>query len=548
MRIIRRFFLVLVSLVIAAALVLAVMPWKDWLSGWMTGVLQGQGVPVEAMQLQSIGATHMDFSEVQVQTDPPLILPTVRINYTRETLMERRVSDIEIRDIDYHLVLNRQAGDTQQKPLPSPAQLSAIPIDRVIITDSRITLEMEGGQVALPFTASLALGEKAQIAIGGSNAQITIGTGRIEIPDWSIKVIAPEEAWLIDYISVDRPLVEWALTESEAKPKPLDLPMPDALAGIPLNKITVTEAQINVQGEGLEAGTGLHAELVMQPEPAVKIEGDEATITPEGSDGYRISKWQANIEAKDNRWRGRITLPKVVSLGEEPVKWLPVSVTASPVIEATRISVPLTAKHEKFELDTTVNVNTDQQIKLDKTALNVAGGTIRSVSPIVLGRDSQTKLAFKHISLEQLLEFVLGDEDSVKATGVVSGMIPVGYKDGLVSIGTGALNSETTGLLSLGADQLGDMAAGGEQVANVAKLIRHFEYDSLALTTTTDEDGATSFKVALKGRNPEVYEGARVHLNINLQGDVIEAITAYLGLYELPEQLLKGNADDWQNE
>lgn len=548
MRALRWILFGLVAVICLLALTLIILPWKDWLGGWMTALLQGQGVPVEAMQLKQVTPTYMDFADVTLRTDPPLVLPTLRVNYTKATLLARRVSDIEIRDVDYHLGLKPKETaepDSQPKPLPSPQQLAAIPIERVVVTDSRITLGLAQGEVELPFTASLKFKDNAEIAIGGSHAVVTLENGQIQIPDWSIKITAPDNQWAIDSILLEGPAVQWTLLEKDSQPAPLDIPMPDLVADLPVQKILISEATVNVTGSGIQVQTGFDAEMRVQPSPKLEVKGAEATVTPKGADGYRIAPWEVELAAKENLWQGRITLPEITSMNsEETVKWLPVAVIAKPVIDRQRVSVPVEVIHEKFRLNATVNMNAQKQIKLEQAALDVAEGTVRSVSPIVIeGKDILTKLSFEHISLEPLLEFVLGEEEAVKATGRVSGMVPIGYKGGMVTIGTGSLTSETKGVLSLGADQLGDFAAGGEQVQQVAQLIQHFEYDSLELTTN-NIDGSTSFKVALKGRNPEVYAGSEVHLNINLQGDVIEAITAYLGLYKLPEQLLKGNVHE----
>ncbi|MGF1692467.1 YdbH domain-containing protein [Photobacterium kagoshimensis] len=122
-------------------------------------------------------------------------------------------------------------------------------------------------------------------------------------------------------------------------------------------------------------------------------------------------------------------------------------------------------------------------------------------------------------ALIQLLE-----QEDIALTGIVDGVIPLSIEDGAPSIKSGHLHSRYPGgilryLEGSTIDQNVE-AAGENSVLVVGKILKNYNYHSLAIDLDYSKDGQLNASSRFKGFNPDFQNGRPVHLNLNVQDDI----------------------------
>lgn len=426
----------LLLLLLAGGLTYAFLPWKPVVGKWLAGRLQAQGLPVSELSIGDVTLTHTDFSDVKITLDPPLTLPTVRVNYTPENLLGGQLETIEIRDINH--TFTPASGKTDKSPpgltLPAPDTFTSVPLERIIVRDSHIGIKMAGGSFSAPIKGEIQFGSKPK-------ANLTLPQGSLKPGQQNYR----------------------------------------------LDSLLLTAA-----------GSGEH--------------------------------WDLSAELKE------IYLQKQGEEEKQPL-WLPLSLSASGKASPDRLTSNLKATHKDFTFTGELFYN-GASATLSDARLKVAKGTVSAKRIALLSDPVTATLQFQAISLEELLQLLLQDRRTVQATGRVEGKVSVRFSDGRLVLEEGQLHNISEGVLSLSERHLSALPQQVAHVKQVSELLKHFEYHDLAITAS-ETDGNVQARLALKGKNPEAYEGSEVHLNINLRGDVLESIQSALGLYDLPQQYLK---------
>src|SRR5262249_40927415 len=111
-----------------------------------------------------------------------------------------------------------------------------------------------------------------------------------------------------------------------------------------------------------------------------------------------------------------------------------------------------------------------------------------------------------------------------------------------VQIAPDQVTLERGALASTGPGQLAfapaNPASLGEQAATMLAVLSDFRYEHLAISFDRQEGGLVGH-MRIEGRKPAFQHGRAVVLNVNLSGDVEQALQAALGLYRLPAEILR---------
>ncbi|MDA0781755.1 MAG: YdbH domain-containing protein [Rickettsiales bacterium] len=312
------------------------------------------------------------------------------------------------------------------------------------------------------------------------------------------------------------------------------IPSPDIFAKIPFKTIKADEiriiykdkkhitanfiikAEINTESRLLTAT--LKSGNILANNRSYNIEGAVLSLTT-GEQFYIIDAAINKISLDKNE--------------RTPVIWLPVSVSAKGSLASSGLELQINAKHKMFAIKgMLVSNNTGTYAKNIKA--DIAEGSL-SVAKLPLDKKNfETKVDINSVSLEKLLKFVLKDDETVKATGNMSGTIPIRKNSKGFSFEGASMYNLTDGILSLSEKHLGALPQNVEQVKNTSDLLKNFMYDDLKLITG-QHDGKPEISAKLRGNNPKVYNGAVVNLNINFRGDVIESISSMLGLDDISQ-------------
>lgn len=168
-----------------------------------------------------------------------------------------------------------------------------------------------------------------------------------------------------------------------------------------------------------------------------------------------------------------------------------------------------------------------------------AGGYVR-IGKTVVPLDGKTVIRadvqIEQMGIQDLMSLATGQP--VSATGTLSGKVPVIIRpDGTFTLDAGRLAANGNGTISLPASLV---PGEGEQIDMTRSILENFEYDGLSVDVKPEgKKGGVSLLLALSGKNPKVYDGRAVKLNVRLGGDVLEFLQSNVLLFTKPEQMLR---------
>lgn len=158
------------------------------------------------------------------------------------------------------------------------------------------------------------------------------------------------------------------------------------------------------------------------------------------------------------------------------------------------------------------------------------GGTIGLASAVFspFRSEQALTLAVDKIDLKRLID--LADVHGLTATGLLSGRIPVTLQGAHQWVRDGKLEAVPPGgtiIYKTGSTIRGTTSAS----AILYTALDNFQYDALNAELTGDLAGTLSLQVHLKGRNPDLYDGRRIELNISTEGAFVDMLRKGLAPY-----------------
>ena len=203
------------------------------------------------------------------------------------------------------------------------------------------------------------------------------------------------------------------------------------------------------------------------------------------------------------------------------------------------IGIPLTAGRIEFQ------ANRAGHITAALRELDMFGGRIETkVFTIPAKLDGFTiPLEVNGVRLDSLLAATkVGD---LEATGTLNGQIPVVFEDGRIFLRNGILESAPGGgYIRYQPEEVGPaLSDANEGTALFLDIVRDFQYDSVRVTIDEKASGDIPFEFKIKGRNPTVYKGIPVELNLSLSGPLRAILQQGLKTYTLPDRLLERMQD-----
>ncbi|MDO6499226.1 intermembrane phospholipid transport protein YdbH family protein [Photobacterium sanguinicancri] len=165
-----------------------------------------------------------------------------------------------------------------------------------------------------------------------------------------------------------------------------------------------------------------------------------------------------------------------------------------------------------------------QRYQLHRAHADVLGGkiSVHNASSNSLLDISPKDIRVHGLDLALLIQLL--EQDDIELTGIVDGVIPLSIEDGSPSIKSGHLHSRFPGgilryLEGSSIDQNVE-AAGENSVLVVGKILKNYNYHSLAIDLDYSKDGQLNASSRFKGFNPSFQNGRPVHLNLNVQDDI----------------------------
>lgn len=127
-------------------------------------------------------------------------------------------------------------------------------------------------------------------------------------------------------------------------------------------------------------------------------------------------------------------------------------------------------------------------------------------------------LTVQNVNLAALLELV--DVPGLSATGHISGKVPIAIRNGDPVLLDGNLAAQEDGVIvyrSAAAD-----AAPSEETKLLTDALRNFHYTALSGGLAGNANGDLVLRLALRGANPDLYDGYPFAINVKLEGSLAE--------------------------
>lgn len=181
----------------------------------------------------------------------------------------------------------------------------------------------------------------------------------------------------------------------------------------------------------------------------------------------------------------------------------------------------------KFIVDGNIVRNKKPVIIIDKLLANAFDGRLES-RKIHLDLNSNSNpfvINFHQLNVSKLLQ--LEQDQGLSGTGLIDGVLPFDYRSeqGLFML-QGKVNSRAPGgVLKYDADdRVKSMASGNANMKMLLDALNNFNYSKLDAGADYTPDGKLSLKVRLEGKNPEFQQGRPVHLNVNIEENILQLI------------------------
>lgn len=165
--------------------------------------------------------------------------------------------------------------------------------------------------------------------------------------------------------------------------------------------------------------------------------------------------------------------------------------------------------------------------EVDRTGVRIVDATwpfadgrlvLASLGSSALADDAAFLLTVENVDLGILLE--IADVPGLRATGHISGGIPVVIRDGDLVLVDGALAAQEKGTIVY-RSEAGD-AVQTEQTKLLTDALNNFHYTELSGGLSGNANGEVVLRLSLRGSNPDLYEGYPFAINVNVEGSLAD--------------------------
>jgi hypothetical protein len=301
------------------------------------------------------------------------------------------------------------------------------------------------------------------------------------------------------------------------------------IAGQPVINVSANHNTQNNQGEAFFVLAPLD---LSTPSPAVDETLNRLPFSVALASGIIQGDTKIQWNLSDEQWRyagpTRLTMNNVSGYMEDTTfinvsTELLIQVSAGPriqslaplslIIEQIDPGIPVSDIHASYQLDTQ-----DTTLALSNISARIFDGTIStpSIHYDWSNPDTRVNLTLQRIDLARALQ--LGAYEGVKATGLISGEVPLRYHDRVVSVTGGKLLADAPGG-SIRYNSFGAQS-GNASLDLVNQALSNYQYNVMETSVSYDEDGELSLLVKLQGQNPDMNKGQKINLNLNITDNI----------------------------
>jgi len=175
----------------------------------------------------------------------------------------------------------------------------------------------------------------------------------------------------------------------------------------------------------------------------------------------------------------------------------------------------------------TLGIGKDQKnpaiISIDNFKAGFLGGSIGVEHVLYDMKDHRADfiLAIEGIRIQDLI--TLQGLTKVSTTGSVAGNLPISIDGPLFEVRQGAMNAEQNGTIIYSASEE-ELLAAHQSLKTTYAALSDFHYTELKAAINIEPDGSSLLQLQLKGYNPAFQNGRPVHLNLNVEQNLLDLL------------------------
>lgn len=187
------------------------------------------------------------------------------------------------------------------------------------------------------------------------------------------------------------------------------------------------------------------------------------------------------------------------------------------------------------EGDFTIVLPGDGTVAIPAAEMKLAGGTVsgRNVAVPLDGSARAFALDIANVDLGSLIRSFAAD--GLTGNGKLAGRLPLQFADGRLLIERGQLGGRNGSIAYVPATTPAALSESGGTL--VLKALSNFQYDELLARLDGDVTQDLAVSVTLKGRNPALYGGYPIEINLNLDGPLNRLVRDGLSGYRIPDDI-----------
>lgn len=185
-------------------------------------------------------------------------------------------------------------------------------------------------------------------------------------------------------------------------------------------------------------------------------------------------------------------------------------------VAAVDIGFPLSDLQARLRVDGAAGT-----VHLEQFSAALLGGSLSAEETVYdpTAERNEFTLRFSGLRLEDVVTLVA--YEGVSASGAVSGEIPLTIDNSGVEVNAGRLAADAPGGLIR---YQGAVSGGNAALDLVNQALSNYRFDNLQSSVDYTPDGELLLGMQLQGSNPDMNNGQRINLNLNLSNNVIDLL------------------------
>lgn len=215
----------------------------------------------------------------------------------------------------------------------------------------------------------------------------------------------------------------------------------------------------------------------------------------------------------------------------------------SQTLSAKRIGAAalLTSPSVKFSIEPAGSL---ARLRVAKAEAGLFGGRAFAENFIVdpAATAHRISLRLDGVDLDSLFQYL--EVEGLSGTGRIAGTVPVVVEGDTAAIDKAKLAATTDGVLRFrNMPARGVMAAGGDHLELVGRVLDDLRYDKLSLAVDKAAGGEAKIDLSVRGFNPLVMEGHPFAINLSLNGNVDKFLAQVLAAHGLSNKAIRATVD-----